>query len=175
MKTYEPLVVNDCPIKNEKKVQNNLNDNKESIDKEKVKISQKVLKKDSNYLGLLDIPKINLRRSLYKIGSYQNNVDRNVEVLKGSNMPDKLNGNFILAGHNGNTKVGYFKNLHKLIIGDKVIVNYKGKVYTYDVTKIYDVPKTGTVAIRREKNKTAITLITCLGIDRQLVIIGYLK
>lgn len=127
-----------------------------------------------NYLGSVYIPVINLKQNLYPVNSDKNDVDKNIEILDSSSMPDVLGGNFILAGHNGNTNVGYFRRLHELSIGDKVIVNYGNTQYSYTISKIYDVLKTGKVSIYRDKSKSTITLITCLGTDKQLVVIGYL-
>lgn len=140
--------------------------------KSEEKVEVKTVKEE---IGLIEIPKIELRRYLYDMSSDLNDVDKNIEILKSSNMPDEDNGNLILAGHNGNTSVGYFRSLHKLSLNDLVIIEYKGKRYIYVVSDIYDVLKTGKVAIRRDKSKRTITLITCLGMDRQLVVIGYLK
>ena len=168
MKNYEPRV--NVTIQGEDK------SDKKSEAKQTETLKSEALKvTNDEKLGVIEIPKINLKRYLYKVDAYQNNVNKNIEVLKSSDMPDVKEGNLILAGHNGNTSVGHFRNLHKLSLGDDIIVNYKGKSYNYEVSKIYDVLKTGTVAIKRDKNKNTITLITCLGSDRQLVVIGYLK
>lgn len=168
MKNYEPRV--NVTIQGDDK------SDKKSEAKQTETLKSEALKvTNDEKLGVIEIPKINLKRYLYKVDAYQNNVDKNIEVLKSSDMPDVKDGNLILAGHNGNTSVGHFRNLHKLSLGDDIIVNYKGKSYNYEVSKIYDVLKTGTVAIKRDKNKNTITLITCLGSDRQLVVIGYLK
>lgn len=168
MKNYEPRV--------NVTIQGNDKSDKKSEAKQTETLKSEALKvTNDEKLGVIEIPKINLKRYLYKVDAYQNNVDKNIEVLKSSDMPDVKEGNLILAGHNGNTSVGYFRNLHNLSLGDDIIVNYKGKSYNYEVSKIYDVLKTGTVAIKRDKNKNTITLITCLGSDRQLVVIGYLK
>lgn len=173
MKNYEPSV--NVTIQNEDK------SNKESKAKQTESLNTKSLKtnslkvSDDEKLGAIEIPKIDLRRYLYKIDAYQNNVDKNIEVLKSSDMPNISGGNLILAGHNGNTSAGHFKNLHKLVLGDEIIINYNNQNYNYEVSKIYDVLKTGSVAIKRDKSKNTITLITCLGSDRQLVVIGYLK
>lgn len=166
IRNYDPLVVNVYEDKSDKKEE--VNDGVEN--KEVAKVVQK-----DNYLGMIEIPKIDLRKYLYDVDSYQNNVNRNIEILKDSNMPNVLNGNLILAAHNGNTSVGYFRNLNKLNLGDEVHIKYEGANYTYKIAKVYDVLKTGNVAIKRDKGKTTITLITCLGNDRQLVVIGYLK
>ena len=168
MKNYEPRV--NVTIQGDDK------SDKKSEAKQTETLKSEALKvTNDEKLGVIEIPKINLKRYLYKVDAYQNNVNKNIEVLKSSDMPDVKEGNLILAGHNGNTSVGHFRNLYKLSLGDDIIVNYKGKSYNYEVSKIYDVLKTGTVAIKRDKNKNTITLITCLGSDRQLVVIGYLK
>lgn len=130
---------------------------------------------ENEYYAKVNIPKINLSRYLYPIDSSLNTVDKNVEILKGSSMPDINSGNLILAAHNGLGSVAYFHNLHKLEIGDEVLVSYNKIDYRYVVSDIYDVLKTGKVKIKRDKSQTTITMITCLGNDRQLVVIGYLR
>ena len=168
IKDYEPTFKYED--KSDKKVVNEEIKNEGAIKIEKVKNVR-----SDDYLGIIEIPKINLQKRLYDINSYQNDVNKNIEILDSSDMPNVLGGNLILAAHNGNTSVGYFRNLHKLKLGDEVNISYNDVNYTYEITKIYDVLKTGKVNIKRDKSKTTITLITCLGNDRQLVVIGYLK
>lgn len=162
MKNYEPALYKQIENEDNKKVTTNV-----------MKVNKAAIKDES--IGMVEISKIDLRRKLYKIGSKENNVSKNIEILESSSMPDENGGNFILAAHNGNSSVGHFKNLHKLEIGDEVILTYNGKKYIYKIADKYDVLKTGKVAIRRDRTKNTITLITCLGLDRQLVVIGYLK
>lgn len=168
IKDYEPTFKYED--KSDKKVVNEEIKNEGAIKTKKVKNVR-----SDDYLGIIEIPKINLQKRLYDINSYQNDVNKNIEILDSSDMPNVLGGNLILAAHNGNTSVGYFRNLHKLKLGDEVNISYNDVNYTYEITKIYDVLKTGKVNIKRDKSKTTITLITCLGSDRQLVVIGYLK
>jgi len=113
------------------------------------------------YIGLVEIPKINLKRGFLNIGSKYNSVDYNVTVVNTSTMPDVENGNLILAAHNGNAYNSYFGKLHKLVNGDKVYIYYNGIKYEYSVVNKYDVEKTGTVNIYRNFDKTTLTLITC--------------
>lgn len=162
---------NDFPVVLDKS--NEKKDDENNLGTESKVLKNEVLEDD--YLGIISIPKIGLRKKLYDIGSYRNDVDRNIEILASSKMPDVMGGNFILAAHNGNTSLGYFRDLHKLKVGDEVTIDYKNKNYVYEVSKIYDVLKTGKVAIKRNKSQSTITLITCLGNDRQLVVIGYLR
>lgn len=124
------------------------------------------VKEDNNYtyeeyLGILDIPKINLYKGFYSKTSSLNNVQFNLFVLKESDYPDVVNGNLIIAGHSGNYNNSYFANLYMLDLEDTITVHYQGKDYTYKITKIYNEEKTGTVRILRNRNKTSLTLITC--------------
>ena len=50
---------------------------------------------------------------LYKKGSYNNNVNKNIQILNDSSYPDEENGNFILAGHSSNTIRNINKNNKK--------------------------------------------------------------
>ena len=114
-----------------------------------------------SYIGYLEISKISFRRGFYNIDSSLNNVDANIEIIKGSDMPDVTNGNLIIAGHSGTGWNSFFRNLYKLEIGDEAIVTYAGLNYRYKITNIYKEQNTGTVSIRRNYDKTTLTLITC--------------
>ncbi len=147
----------------------------EDVEGDLTQLDSEVEEYDESKIGTIEIPKIDLERYLYEVDSTENDVDKNIEILSSSDMPNVQGGNFILAAHNGNSAVGHFRDLYKVTLGDEVIINYKGNDYTYEISKIYDVLKTGSVAIKRDSKQTTITLITCLGNDRQLVVIGYLK
>ena len=77
-----------------------------------------------NYIGVLEIPKIDLRKGLYDINSRYNTVSRNVMILSPSDYPDVDKGNFILAAHSGNGYLSFFRNLYKLSEGDYAYVYY---------------------------------------------------
>lgn len=149
---------------------------KERFDKVSINSSNvSSVKGEDEYYARVVIPKIGVNQYLYPVGSSENTVDKNIEIIKGSSLPDQVSGNLILAAHNGISPVAYFHDLNKLEIGDLIDVSYGGIDYEYIVSYIYDVKKTGKVSIKRDKTKTSITLITCLGEDRQLVVIGYLR
>lgn len=125
-----------------------------------------------NYLAVLQIPRIGLEKGLYSKDSYYNNVDRNIEILDESDMPDKDKGNVILAGHSGNGRVSYFRNLNKLKVNDMASIFYNGYEYRYKVVNIYDVEKNGTAHIIRNAEKSTLTLITCRhNTNKQIIII----
>ena len=125
-----------------------------------------------NYIAILKIPKIKLERGLVEPSSYLNNVKYNLQWIDGSSMPDQVNGNVIIAGHSGSARVSYFRKLDQLVIGDSVSIDYKNKTYNYKVVDIYDIEKTGTAEIIKNKNTTTLTLITCKhNTNKQIVII----
>ena len=113
------------------------------------------------YVGYLSIPKINLKKGFTEINNKYNNVNRNIQVMKPSNYPDVALGNMIIAGHSGSTAVSFFKDLYKLKKGDALYITYEDVEYTYIISNIYTVPKTGKVKIVRDVTQTTLTLITC--------------
>lgn len=114
-----------------------------------------------NYIGILEIPKINLKRGFLDVNSRYNNVNYNLTVINGSTFPDQVNNNLILASHSGNCSVCYFNKLYKISKNDIAYVYYNKIKYQYKVVNIYEVEKDGTVAIKRNNNKNTLTLITC--------------
>ncbi len=115
----------------------------------------------SRYAGVLEIPKISLKRGFYNTDSKYNNIEHNVSMITGSSMPDVPNGNLMLMAHSGDAYISFFAYLYRLKIGDSAYVTYQGNKYRYQIVNIYTVPKTGKVAIYRNYNKTTLTLITC--------------
>lgn len=139
----------------------------EPEEKKEVKEQTKI-----EYIAVLKIPKINLERGLVNPSSYLNNVNYNVQIINGSDMPDVNNGNLILAGHSGNARISYFRNLNKLELNDTATIIYKNKTYNYKVVDKYEIEKTGEAEIIRDKNKNILTLITCKhNTNKQIVII----
>lgn len=128
------------------------------------------------YLLILEIPKINLKRGVYPLTSELNTIEKNVAIMKESSLPTKENGNLVLEAHNGTARISYFNELHRLQIGDVAYIYYQGMKYIYQVDTIYDVLKDGDVEVMRDEEKNTLTLITCKKDteDRQLVIILYL-
>lgn len=120
-----------------------------------------------NYIGYLEIPKINLKRGFVSLNSKYNSISYNVMLIKGSSMPDVKNGNLILAAHRGNSSVSFFDKLYKLDIGDTASVTYNDKVYTYKLVNTYLEEKDGTIAIYRDETKNTLTLITCTRNDKK--------
>ena len=114
-----------------------------------------------NYIAVLEIPKINLKRGLLPINDKNNNVDKNVEILKNSDMPNVTNGTLALAGHSGNSRIAFFHKLYKLKENDQVYIYYQNEKYIYQVSKIEQQDKDGTISFTKTKDTTELILTTC--------------
>jgi LPXTG-site transpeptidase (sortase) family protein len=167
------------------KAQEFLNIGKEEVEEVKVDIDEEEIKEQSkqeekktfnyNYIGVLEIPKINIKRGFLNIKDKGNNVNKNLQVIKGSDMPNVKNGNLIIAAHSGNSYISYFKNLHKLSNDDVAYVYFNNIKYTYKVAGKYDVEKNGKVTIHRNNKKNTLTLITCSQTDKTKQIVYILE
>lgn len=160
-----------------------------SVDNESISFNtssfEHVIHKDSisnnndnrDRIGYLIIEKIKLKQPLYSLKSNYNNVDYNIEIHKSSDFPNVIGGNLILEGHSGNSYNSFFRNLYLLKEKDEVVIEYNGYLYTYIVDNIYEIDKNGTAIIKRDYNKSTVTLITCTKnkLDKQTIYIGYLE
>jgi sortase A len=122
----------------------------------------------------LIIPKINVDVPVtYDVGT--DNASQMAAMANGlahfpvagaSSHPGEV-GNTVLAGHSSNDLFDtgdykfIFAQLDKLAVGDSVYANYKGKRYTYVVTKIQVVTPTDVSALVYPTTKPVLTLITC--------------
>lgn len=167
------------------KAQEFLNIGKEEIEEIKVDIDEEEIKEQPkqeekktsnyNYIGVLEIPKINIKRGFLNIKDKGNNVNKNLQVIKGSDMPNVKNGNLIIAAHSGNSYISYFKNLHKLSNDDVAYVYFNDIKYTYKVAGKYNAEKNGKVTIHRDNKKNTLTLITCSQTDKTKQIVYILE
>lgn len=154
------------------KVDNYINDSKikvnvVSIDNENTINNEEI----NNYLGVISIPKINLEQGFYDIDNPLNNVDKNIELISNSNMPDVENGTIILAAHSGNDRVSYFNKLYKLNIDDEIEIIYNKSKYLYKLIDIYEVEKTGSITLYNINNITSLVLVTCSNFNDNLQVV----
>ena len=176
-------IINFINIQNEKDLIKEYYENEEYIvdvpvveeetpQEEPVEEKKEETKIEVNYIAVIKIPKIGLEKGLASKDSYYNNVNRNIQILIESDMPDKEKGNVILAGHSGNSSVSYFRKLNKLQNNDEVIISYKGKDYVYRMVNSYEIEKNGYAHILRNAEKTTLTLVTCKhNTNKQLIVI----
>lgn len=118
-----------------------------------------------SYIGYLEIPKIHLKKGFVRMDSKDNNVEKNIYVIPSSTYPDVEKGNMIIAAHSGSGYKAFFNALYQLVVGDEAYITYHRVKYHYQVTKIYQLPKTGKIAVYRNYDKTTLTLVTCTNYD----------
>ncbi len=122
----------------------------------------------------LIIPKINVDVPvLYDVGADYNSQMAAMAkglahfAIPGANSHPGEIGNTVIAGHSSNDLFDQgdykfiFVQLEKLAPGDTVYANYKGKRYTYVVTKLEVVKPTDVSKLIYPTDKPMMTLITC--------------
>lgn len=137
------------------------------------KENKKLLKKE--YTGILEIPKINLKRTFDNRMKIANNIDDDITLLKPIDIPEDKNSIIIFAGHSGNSNVSYFKNLYKLEKNDVAYIYFKGYKYKYQIYKYYTEKKDGDIFIDDTTETSILVLTTCKGLNNQLVYIAHYK
>lgn len=126
--------------------------------------------------GQLIIPKLKINNYIYPIDSPNNNVDKNITILKNSIPPNKSNSIIFIAAHSGNGPTAFFKNLNKLTINDEIIFIYQNKNYTYQVTNIFEEAKQGFINIAKNKyNQLVLTTCSPTNNNKQLIINSVIK
>lgn len=128
-----------------------------------------------NYVGVLEIPKINFKRGFLDIKDKNNNVNKNIHVLENSAMPNVNGGLLVIAGHSGSGRVAFFRNLYKLKENDQIYIYYENIKYIYQVQKYYEETKDGDISIDKNSESTLV-LTTCSQTDKnkQIVIVSKL-
>lgn len=113
------------------------------------------------YDGIIEIPSINLQKGFYNLGNKNNTVKRGLEVISGSEMPDKENSTLVIAGHSGSGYLAMFNKLDKVNQNDSIYIYYNGIKYTYKMEKSEIVAKTGKISVNLDSNKQWLILTTC--------------
>lgn len=141
------------------------------------KDNKKINNYSYDYIAILEVPSISLKRGLVDKSSYANNVNRNIQILNESDMPNVSNGTMYLASHSGSSYVSFFKNLNKVKINDLIYIYYDNVKYTYKVTKVYEELKDGDISFYKSKTKTHLVLTTCTPNHKgyQLVVVSELE
>lgn len=110
----------------------------------------------SGYLGILEIPAIDVKVKIYEGTS-------NASLAKGAGHFENTsiwNGNVCLAAHNRGTNA-YFGEIHTLDNGDEVILTTKRGSRTYRVFNVEKISVNDTSNLQTTRDNI-ITLITCV-------------
>ena len=108
-------------------------------------------------IGVIEIPKIGLRHTLYH-GISLRNIDMGPSHWPGSALPGET-GNVVIAGHRV-THSRPFRNIHQLVVGDLVHFEVAGVRTTYAVTGSEVVPPTAMHIVDQTPTPTG-TLFAC--------------
>ena len=129
--------------------------------KERIYINKPIFINDNdNSIGYLKIDKINLNEKLYNINSKENNIEKNITILKESIFPDKENSIIFIAAHSGVGKIAYFEKLDELNTNDEVTLIINKKTYKYVVKEYWEEKKNGYINVNKD-NKKQLILTTC--------------
>ncbi len=115
--------------------------------------------KKEEYIGVLEIPKISLKRGFYSYSSPLNQVDKNIELISSNCNPHDA-CHFLLASHSGNSSISFFKHLNLLKLGDEAKLYYENETFIYHLKEIQHVEKNGTISLRTP-DVSELVLTTC--------------
>lgn len=111
--------------------------------------------------GYVEIPKMEVRLPLY-LGASEENMKKGAAVLGGTSLPiGGVNSNSVIAGHRGYQGAPYFREIEKIHPGDKVYVRNPWEKLTYFVESIRVIEPDDVEAIKIQKGRDMVTLITC--------------
>lgn len=126
----------------------------------------------------LVIPKIGVDTQIHE-GESISTLNKGIWHRPKTSSPD-LGGNTVLAGHRYLYTEGpnTFYNLDKLVVGDKIIIFWKGKEYDYEIVETKVVPPTA-IEIEDNTKDPLLTIYTCTPLftstDRLVVLAKLLK
>lgn len=115
----------------------------------------------------LYIPQINVDVSIVE-GSDSSALQQGAWHRKPENGNPEDGGNFVLSAHRfvmditpqGTVEKSPFYNIDRLHTGDRLVVDYKGKRYEYEIKKKYAV-KPNATAIEARSEEAKMTLYSC--------------
>lgn len=143
----------------------------EELQKEREDVVNNAIK-NLKVIGLITIPKIGVYGPIVE-GIGDKSLKYAVGHFEGTGLPGS--GNFALASHRNYTYAHYFRDIHKLKVGDEIRIKTKTKEYTYVVTGTKIVLPTAVDVLNHTDNAT-ITLVTCtVDSTRRVIVFGKLK
>ena len=125
---------------------------------------------DSDILGTINIPKINLSYTFF--AGLTDDLLKISPCRFSGNMPKDEKGNLCIAGHNYNDN-RFFSKINLLNYGDKIIISDNNKnEFIYSVYDKYEVKENDFSPITSyDKNSYELTLVTCNNFNNNRIII----
>ncbi len=116
---------------------------------------------DSEILGVISIPKLNIEMPIYLGASYQHMADGAAHLSQTSLPIGGENTNCVIAGHRGWRGATYFLYLTELKVGDEVYVTNLWETLSYRVVRTQIIDPNDVDAILIQEGKELLTLLTC--------------
>lgn len=114
----------------------------------------------------LSIPRLKIQGAVVEVGG--EDLSKNLIHYKGTALPGQL-GNTVIFGHSSlpqffspKNYLSIFSKLPTLEIGDKLIVDYDGITYTYQVEEMFEVKPTNIEVLAQRYDDSYLSLITCV-------------
>lgn len=119
------------------------------------------LKDGKSNFGYISIKKMNVKLPLY-LGATLQNMRKGAAIMGETSLPiGTKNSNCVIAAHRGYQGIPYFREIEKLKVGDKVIIQNPWEKLTYKVDQIKIIKPDDSDQIRIQKGKDMVTLLTC--------------
>ena len=118
--------------------------------------------------AVIDIPSVGVRGKVVQ-GTDDETLKNYIGMFKGCNLPGEY-GNFCVAAHN-NIYTEIFRNLHKVVTGDKIRVITREYEYVYLVRSVNEIAPTQTDVLDPNYAKKEITLITCTDMGQSRIVV----
>ena len=148
--------------KSEENFINKLNEveNKEEVFKD-IKVGDEI--------GKIIIPSLNIEGIIVE-GTGDEEIKHNIGHFQGTSMPGE-EGNFAIAGHSSTIYNNVFNNIHKINIGDEMIVTALNGEFIYKVSESFVVEPEDTTVLNSFVGRKEITIVTCTngGKDRLII------
>lgn len=116
---------------------------------------------DSNVMGGVNIPSINVNLPIYH-GTDESILSSGIGHLEWSSLPVGGEGTHcVISGHRGLPSARLFTDIDKLTEGDYFILNVLNRTLTYEVDQILTVLPEEMNALQLDPNMDYCTLVTC--------------
>lgn len=96
------------------------------------------------------------------LGATLENMRKGAAIMGETSLPiGTKNSNCVIAAHRGYQGIPYFREIEKLNVGDRVIIQNPWEKLSYRVEKIKIIKPDDSDQIRIQKGKDMVTLLTC--------------
>lgn len=121
-------------------------------------------------IGIIEIKSVNLKNVIVE-STDKKYLNHHVCHFENSAMPGE-DGNFALAGHSSTYYYNQvFNELHKVKIGDEIIIKTINDEFTYTITETIVVESDEIEVLDQDMTKKEITLVTCTNGGKQRFIV----